>query len=236
MRRVKAGACVAWIAVVRRFVLLPFLMLVLAARPARAEDSAAGEQERRTFFFRMAGSAGLIEGSRLVGHGSRERFTQPSFAVFDLRLTRIFWKSRFGIDLSTILMIPGNADTKLGYGLFEVAGDVVIAQGEWGVLMAGAGGGGDFGRYWWDGRGYPLVFVRDRMNLSRKVHFEIESRTIPIALDAKLLPMFEQRFEIAMGIGLFTCGMRFNWTVLRGGQPERAYQQHELTGFVGLGL
>lgn len=210
-------------------------MLVSAARPVRAEDSAAREQERRTFVARVGASASLIEGSRIVGAGSRERYTQPGFALIDFKIARILEKKRWGFEIASQLMIPTERDTSLAFAQFDVAFDGLLADGRWGSLVLGVGGGGDFGRYWWGGRGYPLVVLRQRTWLSHKVRLEFESRTIPIAATGKL-PVFEQRFELALGIGLFCAGLRFDWAAAWGGEPNRTYQQHELGAFVGVGL
>ena len=170
----------------------------------------------------------------MVGKGSRERFIQPGVGLIDLKVARIV-AQRFGLELGLVLMIPAEKARSIAFGQIELAGDLVLADGPWGSLIFGVGGGADFGRYWWDHRGYPLVIVRERTWLSRKVKLEFESRTLPIAATGKL-PLFEQRFEMVVGVGLFSFGMRFNWTASWGGQPERTYEQHELGAFVGLGL
>jgi hypothetical protein len=208
-------------------------MLVLAARSARAEDSAAREQERRTFLARVGMSASLIGGSRIVGMGSRERYVQPGLSVIDFKLARMFAKSSWGFELAMQAMIP--TERGLGYAQIEVAADILLADGPWGSLIVGLGGGADYGRYWWDGRAYPLVVLRERTWLSRKVRLEFETRTIPIAATGKL-PLFEQRFELALGVGLFCAGLRFGWAAAWGGLPNRTYEQHELGAFMGVGF
>jgi hypothetical protein len=220
---------------VRRSVLLPFLLLVLAARAARAEDSDAREQERRTFLARIGASGSLIQGSRMVGFGSRERFVQGGVAVIDFKVARFFSKRRYGLEVASQLMIPAEKEKSVGFGQLEFAADWMLADGPWGSLVAGIGIGGDYGRYWWEGRVYPLAILRERTWLSRKVRLEFETRTLPIAYTGKL-PLFEQRFELAIGIGIFTMGLRFNWTAAWGGIPQRTYEQHELGGFLGAGF
>src|SRR5205814_631557 len=77
-----------------------------SARSARAEDSDARERERRTFLARVGLSAILIQGSRIVGNGTRERFDQAGISVIDLKIARILEKKNYGIELALQAMIP----------------------------------------------------------------------------------------------------------------------------------
>jgi hypothetical protein len=204
------------------------------ATSARADD--ARELERRTFMARFAFGASLIGGSKLVGVGSRARYTQGAMQI-EMNVARVVSKP-LGIEIGLQFLPPTRDERELAYGRLEGAFDFVLA--DWGgrrpgSLIAGIGGGFDVGRWWFSdpARGFGVGLLRGRLWLTRNVNVQLSASVVPFA--AKLNG-WEQRYELAVAYGLLSFGVRFAYVSVKGGDPARWLGQHEVGAFVGVGV
>ncbi len=176
----------------------------------------------------------MASGSHLVGVGSRERYRLVSYDL-QLYITR-FVSSRWGVNFDLTFDLPLERESVLVRG--EFGADLAIAS--WGGKLPGswiasAGAGGDLGRYWYAGRGYPYLSTRLRVWPTRTIALQARYLAIPISIGTTL-PTWEQRAELATSVGLFQFGLHASWVAATGGDPVRVYTQQELGAFIALAV
>jgi len=200
------------------------LMAAMAASPPRERDALN--------IARVAAFGGYVDGSKLVGHGSRQRYDGAEFAL-DLDVVRI---PREGVGIETRLQTGGGLSTgadRVGrFGTFDVALDAAILRTATFGLAAGAGLGVEFGRHAFTERVrfYPLVLARARWFLGDDYSLHLNAHFAPITTGEKDR---ELRSEVGIGYGAFIAGVRASVISFTAGDPERSYGELGVGGFVG---
>jgi len=223
----------------RSIVLLRFLAPIVVTSAFVAGSASADTPERRLREHlldevRMGLAANMASGSHLVGVGSRERYHLVSYDL-QLYITR-FITRRWGINIDLTFDLPVDRESLLVRG--EAGADLAIATwtgkmpGSW---IVSAGVGGDLGRYWYAGRGYPYASTRLRVWPTSKISLQARYLAIPVSIGTAL-PTWEQRMELATSYSLFQFGLRASWVAATGGDPSRVYTQQEIGAFVALAV
>jgi hypothetical protein len=190
------------------------------------------------FHAKIAMSGGYGWGSKLVGYGSRERYTGGS-ATLDVEVVNLPWKHA-GIELALHTGYAGSGVVTStnsrpdNFGRLDVAFDAVAFRAPSYALLFGAGLGGDVNeRYWFGGlRGYPFTIVRARASYAHAQAFHASWQFVPASLAAR--STVEHRFTLDWSHDMFTAGVRFAWMKLEGGTPMRTYADLEAGLSVGV--
>lgn len=209
------------------------------AKPAAPRQSFPLSQDDVLFHAKIALSGGLGWGSKLVGYGSRERYTAAS-GMMDLEVVNLPWKYA-GLELSLnsgyaasgVVSASGNAG-RPNYGRLDVAFDAVAIRDPRGALLFGAGLGGDVNERYWFGelRGYPFAVVRGRLVLSRAQALHACWKFAPASLSSR--SAMEHRLTLDWSYEMLAIGARFTYARVEGGDPGRAYPDYEAGLSVGV--
>jgi hypothetical protein len=181
---------------------------------------------------RVGGYGGYLDGSKLVGHGSRQRYDGAEFAI-DLDVVRV---PSEGVGLETKVQFGGGLSTgtdRVGrFGTIDFALDASIVRTSTFGLLAGAGLGLEFGRHEFTERVrfYPLVLTRARWLLGESFSLHLNAHFAPITTAEKDR---ELRGELGLGYGAFIAGARVSKSWFTAGDPQRVYGELGLGAFVG---
>lgn len=200
--------------------------------PSASEPRFPLREDGVLFQAKIAMSGGYAWGSKLVGHGSRERYTGGS-ATLDLEVVNLPWKYA-GLELALHTGYAGsggvqaNSSRPENFGRLDVAFDAVAFRDPRFALLFGAGLGGDVNeRYWFGGlRGYPFTTVRARFSYAHAQALHASWQFVPASLATR--STVEHRFGLDWSHDLFVAGARLAWMKLDGGNPARTYADLEL--------
>lgn len=214
----------------------PLLAAAVAAFLVSCPSIARAEPWSRFDDVRVGFRGITYGGTRREGEGSIARLTQGA-VDFEFAVMR-FFRGPIGVDVGVAFLPPISDLRDMGYGRLDAALDVGLVR--WGgavpgALIVGAGMGGDFGRYSYDGRFYPRLVARLRLKPSAHVSLFVTTEVVPAAV-GPALRVFETRTELGFAWRLLAVGFRVAHVVESGGLPPRDYVQQQLGLFVGVGV
>lgn len=203
------------------------MILTMAAMAAMAA------QPREPFrVARMTAFGEYYDGSKLVGHGTRERYDGGAAGI-EVEAIRV--PSDFGLEARlqlggafssyrdraarAIMFELGGAAGLLHVGSFSVAGTLGLGiQGGRHVFVDTV-------------RLYPYVGLRTRAWFSDAVSLHVNGYLLPVTTSG--VRDMELRSEVALGVSWFIAGVRGSWLRYSGGDPRRVYGELSLALFVG---
>lgn len=172
------------------------------------------------------------DGSKLVGHGSRQRYDGAAVGM-EVEAVRI--PNDLGLEARLQLggaFSTGRDRARRVVGCELGAAAALVRVGSF--SMAAAVGLGIYG-----GRHdfvdivrlYPYLGLRNRAWLSDATSLHVNAYYLPITSSG--FRDMELRAEVALGVGFFLAGARGSWISYRGGEPRRTYGELGLTLFAG---
>ncbi len=190
-----------------------------------------------TEFARIGGSVSTVNGSRLIGQGTRQGYRGTAVAL-DLEAMR-FPSEYAGFEIGLLwggTAVPwGNKATT--YRL-EGALDAVLFASPRGSVIVGLGPGLELGdRLWWahDGvRGNVAGLLRTRLFPARDVAIHANARLELFATGD--LASRTLRSELLFGWALGMVGVHWTRTWISGGAPNRTYLDDQLGVSISLGI
>jgi hypothetical protein len=181
---------------------------------------------------RMTAFGEYFDGSKLAGHGTRERYDGGA-AGFDLEAVRV--PADFGLEAR--LQLGGAFSTYRDRAsraiMFELGGAFAILH-VGSFSLAGAGGLGiGAGRHVFVDtvRLYPYVGLRARAWFSDATSLHLNAYVLPITTSG--VRDLELRAEAALGVSWLMAGVRGSRIAYSGGDPRRLYGELSLALFVG---
>ncbi len=181
---------------------------------------------------RITGYGEYFDGSRLVGHGSRQRYDGGAVGmeVEAVRIPR-------DLGLEARLQIGGMFSTgrdraRRVVGLELGAAAALFHLGSFSMAAAvGLGIHGGRHEFVEIVRVYPYLGLRNRVWFSDATSLHVNAYYLPVSSSG--YRDMELRGEVALGVGWFIAGARGSWIAYRGGDPRRTYGELGLAAFVG---